>query len=214
MTFDREYLRRHLPLWQDQRLYDDLLEHAQLIQLPAGQTILRNEQPIDFVPLVTKGGLKVRRETLQGQQLFLYFVQAGETCTMTLSSCMKRQKSLVRAETLIATEIVLLPLERVFYYTRHFPSWNEFVLNSYEARFEFMVNSLVHRAFDSLEDRLLDYLCNLSQLLKSQDLAITHAQLAEELASVRVVISRLLKNLEGRGQLRLSRGQISLIGQC
>ena len=210
MTFDRDYLRRYLPGWQDQRLYDDLLEHAQLVELAAGQTILRHEQAIDFVPLVTKGGLKVRRETEQGQQLFLYFVHAGETCAMTLSCCIKRQKSLVRAETVVPTEMVLLPSERVFYYTRHYPSWNEFVVNSYEARFESMVDSLMTRAFESLEDRLLDYLYRLADTLQSTALPFTHAQLAEDLGSARVVVSRLLKKLEVQGRLTLKRGWIGL----
>jgi len=89
-------------------LRDDLLGHGLLKTFPAGQTILTDKQYIDYIPLITRGGAKVIHYTNEQKALFLYFLQEGETCTMTLSSCLKRETSRVRAKTITETEIILV----------------------------------------------------------------------------------------------------------
>ncbi len=204
------YLRKHLPTIREDHLIDDIAANGILQAFPAGQTVLTDRQYIDYVPLITRGGLKVVRHTQEHNNLFLYFLRAGETCTMTLSSCLKRETSKVRARTITETEIVLLPVERVYYYTRHFAGWNEFTLQSYRLKFDSILSAFEGMAFTPLEDRTVSYLRDIATIRGSNQLTMTHEALAEDLGASRVGMSRILKRLEEAELLRLGRGKITL----
>lgn len=211
MELTSTYLRTYLPMIQDDRLRSDILAHGLLRSFPAGQTLLMHQQYIDYIPLVTSGGVKVVRSTEDHKSLFLYFLQAGETCTMTLSSCIKRETSRVRAKTITETEAVLLPVERVYFYTRHFPSWNEFTLHAFRLKFDAILQAFEGLAFAPLEDRVIDYLQAIAQISNNPFLHITHEAIANDLGASRVGISRILKRLEQHQQLRLTRGEIEVL---
>jgi CRP/FNR family transcriptional regulator len=157
MILNTAYLKKHLPQIEDGLLRDDLLGHGLLKTFPAGQTILTDKQYIDYIPLITRGGAKVIHYTNEQKALFLYFLQEGETCTMTLSSCLKRETSRVRAKTITETEIILVPVERIYYYTRHFASWNEFALMSFQAKFDAILRAFEGLAFAPLNGRYNTY---------------------------------------------------------
>lgn len=203
-----DYLRKHLVYPQGDLLRKDLVEHGILKVFAEGQTILKEAQHVDHVPLVVKGGVKVIRHTEADQNIFLYFIRAGETCTMTLSSCLKRETSRIHAQTIVETEILLLPSERVYYYTKHFPGWNEFTLESFRAKFDDILKAYDRLAFFPLEDRLLNYLNDMAEIRGEQTLVITHAELASEMAASRVSVSRVLKQLERAGRVVLSRNAV------
>jgi CRP/FNR family transcriptional regulator len=210
MILTATYLRKHLPAIREDRLIDDIAAHGILQSFPAGQTILTNRQYIDYIPLISRGGLKVVRHTEAHNSLFLYFLRPGETCAMTLTSCLKRETSKVRAKTITETEIVLLPVERVYYYTRHFAGWNEFTLQSFRLKFDSILSAFEGMAFAPLEERTATYLRDIATISGSNKLTITHESLAEDLGSSRVGMSRILKRLEEAGTLRLGRGNIAL----
>lgn len=203
-----DYLRKHLVYPQGDLLRKDLVEHGILRVFSEGQTILKEAQHVDHVPLVIRGGVKVIRHTESDQNIFLYFIRAGETCTMTLSSCLKRETSRIHAQTIVETEILLLPSERVYYYTKHFPSWNEFTLESFRAKFDDILTAYDRLAFSPLEERLLSYLNDMAKIRDEQTLVITHAELASEMAASRVSVSRVLKQLERDGKVELSRNAV------
>jgi CRP/FNR family transcriptional regulator len=212
MILNTAYLKKHLPQIKDGLLRDDLLEHSTLKTFPAGQTILTDKQYIDYIPLITRGGAKVVHYTNEHKTFFLYFLREGETCAMTLSSCLKRETSRIRAKTIAETEIILVPVERVYYYTRHFASWNEFVLISFQAKFDSILNAFEGMAFAPLEQRVLKYLQGMATIIGLLEIDITHGDLAVDLGVSRVGISRVLKNLENKGTLKLGRKTIQLIG--
>ncbi|TXF91693.1 Crp/Fnr family transcriptional regulator [Neolewinella aurantiaca] len=210
MNLTAEYLKKHLPDIRQDNLIDDIVQHGLLQSLPAGQTILTDRQYIDHIPLISKGGLKVVRHTEEDNDLFLYFLRPGETCAMTLSSCLKRETSKVRAKTITATDIVMIPVERVYYYTRHFAGWNEFTLLSFQLKFDSMLAAFEGLAFLPLEERTTAYLRDIAIISGNNDLTVTHEALAEDLGASRVGMSRILKRLEEEGILRLGRGHITL----
>lgn len=210
MTLTATYLRKHLPSIREDRLIDDIVQNGTLQTFPAGQTVLTDRQFIDYVPLISNGGLKVVRHTEAHNSLFLYFLRPGETCAMTLTSCLKRETSKVRAKTITETEIVLLPVERVYYYTRHFAGWNEFTLQSFRLKFDSILSAFEGMVFAPLEERTASYLRDIASISGSSKLTVTHEALAEDLGASRVGISRILKRLEEAGTLRLGRGNITL----
>ncbi|MEM9836204.1 MAG: Crp/Fnr family transcriptional regulator [Bacteroidota bacterium] len=187
-----DYLRRQIPGLKGDLLVSDIAQHGVLHRIPEGQVILREDQHVDHVPLVGKGGVKVIRQTAENS-IFLYFIQPGETCTMTLASCLRRQTSQVHALTIVDTEIILLPAEKVYYYTKHFPSWNEFTLESFRMKFDDILGAYDRLAFLPLEERILSYLEDIARIRQDNTLTITHAQLAAEMAARRVSVSRILK---------------------
>lgn len=205
---DAAYLRKNLPLIQEGLLRDDIVANGQLLHIPEGQTILREDQFIDHIPLVAKGGIKVIRHAEAEQRLFLYFIRPGETCTMTLTACLQRQQSQVYARTVMPTDLVLLPAQRVFYYTKHFPGWNDFTLRSFRQKFDDILSAYDRLAFAPLEQRITDYLAALAALRGQPDLPITHAELATDLGASRVSVSRILKTLAHQGVLSLGHGRL------
>ncbi|MEO0735153.1 MAG: Crp/Fnr family transcriptional regulator [Bacteroidota bacterium] len=201
-------LQRHLPTIQDHQLRTDIQTHGRLLVCSEGTTLLTDRQPIGVVPLVTRGGVKVIRTTPEHQNLFLYFLRAGETCAMTLSSCLRQETSRVRAVTVANTEVILLPVARVYYYTRHYPAWNAFTLQSFQLKFDSILAAFEGLAFASLDERILRYLRAITAINDSDRVALTHETLAEELGASRVGVSRVLKRLETEGLVALARGLI------
>jgi len=207
-SLDADYLRKHLPGLKGDQLLNDIAENAVLVTVPEDQIILREAQHVDHVPLIGRGGVKVIRHADAERRIFLYFIRPGQTCTMTLSSCLRRQTSQVYARTVTETEIILLPSERVYYYTKHFPGWNEFTLESFRGKFEDILGAYDRLAFQSLEERIVSYLEAVVTIREDHNLTLTHAQLAEEMAASRVSVSRVLKTLEQAGRLQLRRNVI------
>ncbi len=205
------YLKNNFPKLQDERLVEDIANHGELHRFPEGIMVLKDAQYVNHIPLVSKGGVKVVRHTENHQNIFLYFIRPGETCTMTLSSCLKRQTSQVHARTVSTTEIVLLPVERVYYYTKHFSDWNEFTLQSFHGKFDDIVHAFDRLAFDPLETRIMRFLKDIAELRNSPSLGITHAELAVDMGASRVSVSRVLKELERRGSISLGRNLIALV---
>jgi len=204
------YLKKHFPGLKDDRLREDIAAHGELHEFPEEVMVLKGAQYVDHIPLVSEGGVKVVRHTEGHQNIFLYFIRPGETCTMTLSSCLKRQTSQVHALTVSPTKIVLLPAERVYYYTRHFPSWNEFTLESFRGKFDDIIRAFDGLAFASLEFRLMDFLREMAELRADNNLKITHADLAADMGASRVSVSRVLKEIERSGRIVLGRNLITL----
>ena len=211
MELTPAYVRAHVPALHDNALIADMASHGTLSAFPTGEVILRDRQFIDHIPLVTRGGAKVIRESGPEEHLFLYFLEAGQTCTMTLAACLRRQASRVRATTVAPTEVILLPSSSVYRYSREFPAWNAFALLAQQDRFDTLMATAEHIAFSSLAERLLTSLTGIARITGSRELTLTHEAIAGDLGVSRVGLSRVLKGLELDGRLRLGRGVIYLV---
>ena len=172
--------------------------------------IIDINQQLKHVPLLLKGNIKILREDNDGNELLLYFLKAGETCSMSLSCCMGNSKSNIRAVAEKDSSLIMIPVQKMQEWLNNNESWRNFILESYQTRFTEMLETIDNLAFMRMDERLLKYLKDKSQLYKSNKLDIKHQDIAEDLHTSRVVISRLLKQLENENKIKLSRNKIEI----
>lgn len=177
----------------------------------AGSIILNENAHIRSIPIVTKGVMKVFRMEDDGREILLYYIKAGESCIMSFLGGMHNETSKVKAEVEEDAEILFLPMEKVSLFIKDYPQWLDYIFRLYHKRFEELLEIVNAIAFKKVDERLLNLLKTKSELTNSKTLSITHEQLANELGTARVVVSRLLKQLEESGELTLGRNKIQLL---
>jgi len=175
-----------------------------------GDIILDENSSIRSIPIVMKGMMKVIRTEEDGREILLYYIKAGESCIMSFLGGMHNEKSIVKAEVEEDTEILFLPIDKVSLYIKEYPEWLDYIFRLYHKRFEELLDIINAIAFKKVDERLLNLLHKKSELSNSNTIIITHEQLANELGTARVVVSRLLKQLEEDGKLKLGRNKIEL----
>ncbi len=192
-------------------LLQELKEHAQVLVIPEGTVIMNLGQVIKVMPIVLTGTVKISRLSELGSELLMYYVNPMESCAMTLTSCMQQKPSEVEAVTESEVDLLAIPVEFMTKWMNRYPSWREFVMQTIQSRFEEMLNTIDQLAFQKLDSRLEYYLKEKSRITNSSLINLSHEQIAQELATSRVVISRLLKKLENNKKVRLYRSQIKLL---
>lgn len=176
-----------------------------------GDVILDEDSYIKSIPIVTKGSIKVLRSDDDGREILLYYIRAGESCIMSFLGGIHQDKSKVRAVVEEDTEILFIPIEKVSLLIRDFPDWLDYIFRLYHKRFEELLEVVNSIAFKKMDERLLNFIQKKCALSQSNVLTITHEQIANELGTVRVVISRLLKQMEYEGLVKLGRNKITLL---
>ncbi|AZA51811.1 Crp/Fnr family transcriptional regulator [Chryseobacterium sp. G0201] len=193
-----------------QELIDKLYQNGIRKTYQEGDIILDENASIRSIPIVMKGLLKVIRTEEDGREILLYYIKAGESCIMSFLGGMHNEKSIVKAEVEEESEILFLPVEKVSLFIKEYPEWLDYIFRLYHKRFEELLDIINAIAFKKVDERLLHLLHKKSKLSDSKIIIITHEQLANELGTVRVVVSRLLKQLEDSGKLKLGRNKITL----
>ena len=204
-------IQRPFPLLDHGGLADALAEKASYLTIPSGKILMDSGDSIRLIPLVVKGSIKVSRVDDAGHEMLLYYIQPGESCALTLSSCMKQRKSAVKAVTQQNTEIIGIPADVAYMLGRKYPSWLDFVLESYGLRFDELLEMVDEIGFSSLDMRLTKYLKEKSETLGTLVPHISHQEIADDLGTARAVISRLLKQMERKGLVKLLRGRIKIL---
>ena len=176
----------------------------------AGDVILDTGDYIRSLPVVHSGAVRVMRTDDNERELLLYYLEPGETCAATLSCCLSQQKSSIRAVAELDTDLLLIPLENIDAWITKYPEWRAFVFRSYRERFDELLSAVDAVAFHNLEDRIVGMLSEKASLRENKKIEITHQQMADELHTSRVVVSRMLKALEHKGVLALHRNMIEL----
>ncbi len=185
--------------------------HGHLVQFRSGDVLLRESSTIKFIPVVIKGSLKVSQEDADGNELFLYYVNAGESCVMSVFGGLYHDLSKVKAIADEDSEVLLIPVHQIRDLLSEFPEWLDFVLSLYHKRFEELLEVINSVAFKKVDERLLELLKQKSSHTNNLIINITHEQLALELGTARSVVSRLLKNMEDSKLLTLGRNKITLM---
>jgi CRP/FNR family transcriptional regulator, anaerobic regulatory protein len=180
-------------------------------EIEAGTEIIRTGEYIKSIPLLLSGAIKVIREYDDGEELLLYYVEEGNTCYMSMSCCVEQRKSQIKAVAELDTLIIMIPIKKMEEWLGRYQSWRTFVFSNYQNRIEEVLQSLERVAFERLDERLEDYLKEKARINSEHSVFQTHKEIAEELHSSRVVISRLLKKLEQMGNIKLHRNHIELI---
>lgn len=172
--------------------------------------ILSESSHIKAIPIVVQGSLRVMRTDEDGREILLYYIKAGESCIMSFLGGIHHETSKVKAVAEEDVEVLLLPIDKIGLLLKDFPEWLDYIFRLYHKRFEELLEVVNAVAFKKVDERLLDFLHKKSEVVKSKILSITHEQLANELGTARVVVSRLLKQLEINGTLKLERNKITL----
>ncbi|AFM04532.1 cAMP-binding protein [Bernardetia litoralis DSM 6794] len=190
-----------------QKLYDNSI----IKNYKAGSVILEEESSIRSIPIIAKGSIRVIRTEEDGREIFLYYIKSGESCIMSFLGGMHNEASKVRAEVEEDAEILFLPIDKVMLFIKEYPEWLDYIFRLYHKRFEELLDVVNAMAFKKVDERLLHLLHKKAELTNSKTISITHEHLANELATARVVVSRLLKQLENNGVVELGRNKITIL---
>jgi CRP/FNR family transcriptional regulator, anaerobic regulatory protein len=192
-------------------LKQKLLEHCIIKNYAEGDVILNENAHIGSIPIVSKGSIRVIRTDDDGREILLYYIKTGESCIMSFLGGIHNETSKIRAEVEENAEIYFLPMNKVTLFIKEYPQWLDYIFRLYHKRFEELLEIINAIAFKKVDERLMNLLHKKQELTNSKTLAVTHEQLAKELGTARVVVSRLLKQLEYDGKIKLGRNKISLM---
>lgn len=207
---DLTQLRERLGYFLEEELIEEIFRLGRTYKFETNDVIMYPGDPIDMIPIVISGALKISRENQDGEELLLYYIEGGETCAMTVQCCIRKKQAEIRATVVEPAEMMMIPIEKMDDWMVRFKSWREFILQSYHFRMMELIETVDALAFKRLDQRLETYLKDKAKLSGSLEITLTHQEIADDLHSSRVVISRLLKQLEVIGEISIKRNRIVL----
>jgi CRP/FNR family transcriptional regulator len=195
----------------ESKLLDKIAEVGAHRIAQANDILIDAGEYIKQMPLLVRGAIKIIREDKDGHELFLYYLERGDTCAFSLTCCVGNKKSEIKAIVEEETELILIPMHYMDQWIKEFATWRDFVFESYNQRLEEMLVAIDSIAFLKLDERLMKYLSDKVKVTGDTHLSNTHQQIADELNTSRVVVSRLLKQLEHQGKVKISRNKIEVL---
>ncbi len=204
---NQEIVKKSFPFFEAE-LRDVIAEHGLLKSVPEGATLIEEDQYIRSFPIVIEGVIRVTRMDLDGNELLLYYLKKSEVCTVSLSCCVDRARSRVRAIAEENTTVIALPVELLDSWMSKYQTWKEFVMVSMRHRFDELLNTLDAVAFLKMDERLERFFLDRYRNTKTTEFVGSHQDIASSLSTSREVISRLLKQMERHGLIRLSRNRV------
>lgn len=202
---------RHLFPDLEEGLQRELKEHGRILEVKAGHTLIQSGQNIRSTMIVLEGLVKLYRENDEGSEFFMYHLHPGDGCALSLICDRSFRTSSVTAKAVTDSVLLVVPLEHTENWMRHYRTWYHFVVGTYRRRYEELLETIDHIAFQNMDERLEFYLRRHSKALNTKVLEITNTQIAQELNSSREVISRLMKKLAEDGKVRLLKTGIELL---
>ncbi|MBS9462604.1 Crp/Fnr family transcriptional regulator [Flagellimonas sp. HMM57] len=195
----------------EKALINEILQVGTFKEIPAGYKLIDIGDYITVIPLLVSGAIKILREDRDSDELLLYYLEKGDTCSMTMSCCMGNTKSEIRAIAEMDTKLIMVPIQKMEIWTAKYKSWRNFVFESYHSRLNELMHTLDSVAFDAMDARLVNYLKGKVRISEDNVIRNTHQEIAYDLHSSRVVISRLLKKLEQMGHIELHRNYLKVL---
>lgn len=193
------------------QLIEEIKSIAAITDFNEGDVLIEIGEFIRRMPLLLSGAIKVMREDKDEGELLLYFLETGDTCAMTLACCLGDTQSEIRAIAETNGSVAMIPIQKMEEWLGKYKSWRNFVFTSYNKRLSEMLSAIDNLAFMNMKQRLDSYLREKSKINNSRELIATHQDIAYELNTSRVVISRLLKAAENKGKIRLNRNMIEIL---
>lgn len=196
----------------EKELQEEILKNGVFKTFQTNDVLIREGQFITRFPLVLKGLIRVTRASDDGNELLLYYLKQNEVCAMSLTCCMTNLTSTIKAIAEEETEVILLPVELLDNWMCKYASWKNFIMQTFQNRFRELIETIDSIAFLKLDERLVRYFTDRHKKSGTTTLNETHQDLALRLNTSREVISRLLKQLEKSGKIKLSRNFIDFSG--
>jgi CRP/FNR family transcriptional regulator len=207
----KDTIRLKFPMLFEPALLEEMERYCTTKSIEAGNNFIEIGDDVVAMPLLTQGVIKVVREDNEGNELLLYYLNGGDTCASTLSCCMERAKSEVRATVIENVTAIMVPINCMDDWMKKYAGWRSFIMQSYRLRFEELLQTIDSIAFKKMDERLIEYLVHLSEERNTTTLLGTHQEIADDLHTSREVVSRLLKQLEKLGKINLSRNKIEIV---
>ena len=195
----------------EENLIEEIAEVSLLRDFKEDDVLINFGEYIKKMPLLINGAIKILREDFDEGELLLYFIEKGDTCAMTMACCLGETKSEIKAVAETNGQVIMIPVFKIEEWLGKYKSWRNYIFNSYNNRLKEMLSAIDNLAFMNLDERLLNYIIEKVKINKSNKILSTHQEIADDLHTSRVVISRLLKALEIDGKIRLNRSFIELI---
>ena len=202
-----EVVRKRFPFFEAE-LREAISSEGIFTEFTAGEELIREDQFIRSFPIVLSGLIKVCRTDESGNELLLYYLRPGEVCTVSLTCCMDRTRSRVKAITEEASEAILIPVELLDSWMTRYQTWKEYVMRSIQLRFDELLHVLDGIAFLKMDERLEKFFVERYKHTKTILFEGSHQDVAMALNTSREVVSRLLKQMERKGLIKLARGKI------
>ena len=193
------------------KIKEELLKIGTIKTFKEGDVILNENAYIKAIPLVLSGSIKVIRTDDEGREILIYNIASGESCIMSFLGSMHHETSKIKAIVEEPTELLIVPVDKLNVLIRDYPEWLNYIFKLYHKRFEELLELVNAIAFKKVDERLWDLLIVKSNHTKSKSINITHEQLSNDLGTARVVVSRLLKQMEEKGMVKLGRNNILIV---
>jgi CRP/FNR family transcriptional regulator len=207
----KDLLRQIYGTILEEALLNEIEEVAILKEFKEGDVIIDFGDYIKKMPLLLSGAIKILREDFDEGELLLYFIEKGDTCSMSMACCLGETKSEIRAVAETDGQVIMIPIMHMELWLGKYKSWRNFVFASYNNRLKEMLTAIDNLAFMNMDKRLLNYLIEKAKINTTKEISTTHQEIAYDLNTSRVVISRLLKALEKMGKIKLHRAYIELL---
>lgn len=195
----------------EKELLEEINQVGTFREVPENTILIDIGTYIKTMPLLLSGAIKILREDEEGNELILYFLERGDTCAMTLSCCMGMKKSEIRAVAETDAKLMMVPVEKMAEWLAKYKSWQDFVLKSYHDRLTELLEAIDSIAFLKMDERIFRYLKDKAMVNHNESFQVTHQQIADDLHTSRVVVSRLLKALEKENKIKLHRNSITVL---
>ena len=202
-----EIVKKGFPFFES-GLRDAIAKEGILRTVEPGETLIEEDQYIRSFPIVLSGIIRVTRMDHDGNELLLYYLRKGEVCTVSLSCCIDRAKSRIRATAEETSTVIALPVELLDGWMSQYQTWKEFVMVSMRRRFDELLNALDAVAFLKMDERLERFFLNRFKNTGLKEYTGSHQDIASSLSTSREVISRLLKQMEKQGMIKMGRNYI------
>lgn len=188
----------------EEELYDELLQHANIKNVPAGTTILQAGQPIRSMMMVLDGIVKLYQQDEDNDEYFIYHIEPGQACAVSMVCSYKQEKSQVTAKSVTDVVLLTVSLDLMDKWLQRYKSWHYFVIRTYRSRYEELLRTISEIAFRNMDERLEFYLKRQVKQF-GKHVKLTHQDIANDLNSSREVISRLMKKMEKNGWIKIHR---------
>lgn len=195
----------------EKELIQEIFQFGDIKHFAAGDVIMDYQNFVRMMPIILNGTIKVLRKDENGKEILLYYISDNESCSMAYGCCMTAKKSEVKAVAEDDGKMIAIPFVKLNDWLCKYDSWRSYIFNSFNERFIELLNSIDAMAFTNLDQRVKQYLLEKHSRFNSSIIKVSHNKIAEELATTRVVVSRILKQFENDKKVILYRNEIKLL---
>lgn len=195
----------------EKELIEEIINVSYFKEIRSGEFLIDIGDKMTHIPLLINGIVKIIRQDKVGEEIAIYFLEPGDTCAISFVNCINQKESIFRGIVETDIEAVFLPVEYIDDWLVKYKSWRHFIIDSYHFRLLEMVGSIDSLAFLKMSDRLLKHLSDMVKINNTRDLIITHQEIANDLNTSRVVVTRILKQLHDDKKIYSTRNKIRVL---